>query len=399
MHVHKPGTAWQPLILNPNSPDDHRRLLSLRGQGDVLECDQLETQLEGLATVRAPKAQLDQNPRALAREVASLRDSTVYAKRRWVYFPWRRQLVHTLGRDEYAELRSNRNLYKLGPREQQHLRTKTVGVVGLSVGRSSAATMALEGVAGRYKLADLDHLELSNLNRLRCSLANLGLNKAVLAARELYELDPYLDIEVFDEGITAGNIDAFLGGDHPLDLLVEECDALPMKVRLRERCKTLQIPVLMETSDRGMVDIERFDLEPNRPLLHGLIQGVAASSLEGLSDKERIPFALRVLGVDDMSVELAASLVEVGETITGWPQLASAVAVGGGLVSDLARKILLGTHNASGRFYVDLDELFQPDRAAISLLDAPSVPASTPMPRPPSATNAPKTVPRGRPRC
>ena len=148
VHVHKPGTAWQPLILNPNSPDDHRRLLSLRGQGDVLECDQLETQLEGLATVRAPKAQLDQNPRALAREVASLRDSTVYAKRRWVYFPWRRQLVHTLGRDEYAELRSNRNLYKLGPREQQHLRTKTVGVVGLSVGRSSAATMALEGVAG-----------------------------------------------------------------------------------------------------------------------------------------------------------------------------------------------------------------------------------------------------------
>ena len=155
------------------------------------------------------------------------------------------------------------------------------------------------------------------------------------------------------------------------------------KYRLRRHAKLTEELTRRFGSDRGMVDIERFDLEPNRPLLHGLIQGVAASSLEGLSDKERIPFALRVLGVDDMSVELAASLVEVGETITGWPQLASAVAVGGGLVSDLARKILLGTHNASGRFYVDLDELFQPDRAAISLLDAPSVPASTPPVDPP----------------
>ena len=27
----------------------------------------------------------------------------------------------------------------------------------------------------------------------------------------------------------------------------------------------------MATSDRGLVDVERFDLEPHRPILHGLL--------------------------------------------------------------------------------------------------------------------------------
>ncbi len=275
-----------------------------------------------------------------------------------------------LGPDEFAELRSNRNLFKLDPQQQRDLRTKTVGIVGLSVGRASAATMALEGLAGCYRLADFDTLELSNLNRLRCSVADLGINKAVLAARELYELDPYLDVEVYEDGITEGNIEDFLGG---LDLLVEECDELSMKVLLRERCRDLRIPVIMETSDRGMVDVERFDLEPTRPLLHGLMDDVAAASLKGLSDKEKVPFALRVLGATDMSVDLAASLVEVGESITGWPQLASAVAVGGGIVGDFGRRILLDQHRASGRFYVDLDALLHPDRAvAIEVPESPT---------------------------
>jgi hypothetical protein len=29
----------------------------------------------------------------------------------------------------------------------------------------------------------------------------------------------------------------------------------------------------METSDRGVLDVERFDLEPDRPIFHGLLPG------------------------------------------------------------------------------------------------------------------------------
>lgn len=367
-----PGISCRPLILNPAADEDAKRLAELQARPEVRICDELDTQLEGLAICRSPKARLDRDPQRLADEVLALTAAPAYQGRRWVYYPWCNRLVHLLGPDEFAEVRSNRNLFKLDPQQQRDLRTKTVGVVGLSVGRASAATMALEGLAGCYRLADFDILELSNLNRLRCSVADLGLNKAVLAAQELYEIDPYLDIEVYTDGITEDNIEDFLGGRGGLDLLVEECDELSMKVLLRERCRELRIPVIMETSDRGMVDVERFDLEPTRPLLHGLMDDVAAASLKGLSDKEKVPFALRVLGATDMSVDLAASLVEVGESITGWPQLASAVAVGGGIVGDFSRRILLNQHRESGRFYVDLDALLHPDRAVAIRVPEPS---------------------------
>ena len=54
--------------------------------------------------------------------------------------------------------------------EQRRLAELRVGVVGLSVGHSTALTLALEGVGGELRLADFDTLALSNLNRLRTGL-------------------------------------------------------------------------------------------------------------------------------------------------------------------------------------------------------------------------------------
>jgi hypothetical protein len=89
---------------------------------------------------------------------------------------------------------------------------------------SSSLTFALEGVGTTFKLADFDQLSLSNLNRLRAGLHQIGVAKTTLAARELFELDPYLDISVFSEGLRDDNMDAFLLEGGKLDLLVEECD-------------------------------------------------------------------------------------------------------------------------------------------------------------------------------
>ena len=58
------------------------------------------------------------------------------------------------------------------------------------------------------------------------------------------------------------------------DLLIDESDSLDIKILVRERAKHFHVPVMMETSDRGMVDVERFDLEPERQILHGYLGGV-----------------------------------------------------------------------------------------------------------------------------
>ena len=61
----------------------------------------------------------------------------------------------------------------------------TIGIVGLSVGHAIAHTLALEGMCGRLRLADNDRIELSNLNRIPATVLDIGINKAVVAARRI----------------------------------------------------------------------------------------------------------------------------------------------------------------------------------------------------------------------
>ncbi len=174
----------------------------------------------------------------------------------WVYYPWSRRVVHMLDKEEFIEVRTNRNKYKITGAEQAELSEKIIGVIGLSVGQSIALTIAMERVCGQLRLADFDTAELSNLNRLRTGIHNLGLRKTVIAAREIVEIDPYLDVKIFNDGITDANMNDFFTGDGKLDLLVEVCDGLDIKITSRFKARELGIPVVMDTNDKGMLDID-----------------------------------------------------------------------------------------------------------------------------------------------
>ncbi|MBI3235068.1 MAG: nitroreductase family protein, partial [Bacteroidetes bacterium] len=121
----------------------------------------------------------------------------------------------------------------------------------------------------------------------------------------------------------------------------------------RETAKKYKVPVIMDTSDRGMIDIERFDLEPNRSIMHGLVEEVSYTQIMGMTKTEKLPITMKLAGIFDLSPRLKASMMELDETITTWPQLASAVNYGGGITCDLSRKILLNQITISGRFYLD----------------------------------------------
>jgi len=125
----------------------------------------------------------------------------------WCYLPWRRVLTHLLPPHRYFAVRTNRNRDKITLAEQTVLRQKRVGVVGLSVGHSAAMVLAQEGLCGELRIADFDTLDLSNLNRLRTSIAQLGDAKVHIARRDLAEIDPYLPVRTFEQGITDDNIE------------------------------------------------------------------------------------------------------------------------------------------------------------------------------------------------
>lgn len=272
----------------------------------------------------------------------------------YIYYPWSGLLLHICAKEQFIALRTSRNQYKITVEEQQRLAEKTIGVIGLSVGQSVAVTLAMERVFGKLRMADFDHLELTNLNRIRKGLDYIGLPKVIMAAREIAEIDPFLEVELFPEGITDNNLSDFIGqGTAKLDLLIEECDSLDIKLKARLAARAAGIPVLMDTSDRGLVDIERFDLEPNRPILHGLVAEQEAKSASRLSSKERMSLVMKIVGVESVSSRLKASLLEVEQSISTWPQLASAVVYGGAISTIIARQILLGQAVQSGRHYFD----------------------------------------------
>jgi molybdopterin/thiamine biosynthesis adenylyltransferase len=276
----------------------------------------------------------------------------------WVYFAWKNQLVHILDEEEFIEVRTNRNKYKITQEEQDILRTKKVGIVGLSVGRAVATTMALERIAGEIRLADFDEVELSNLNRILAPLTEMGVNKTIVTAREIAELDPFIKVKCYTEGLQESNMDSFFTDDGKLDLLVEECDGLGIKVIVRQKAKELLIPVIMETNDRCMIDIERFDLEPNRELLHGLVKGLNVETLKNLkTNEEKMPYILSLIDIDKTSISMRASMLEIDQSVVSWPQLGSSVIAGGAIAAHYSKGILLNKSTESGRTYNDFEKL------------------------------------------
>ena len=328
----------------------------LRSVDSVEVFDTIDAQLRDLVKTRNPATRLspDEIERAVAAHLNG-RDRRFYGV--WVYYPWSRRLVHLLDEAEFVELRTNRNRHKITAEEQKALGLKRIGIVGLSVGQATAMTLALERAFGEIRLADFDYLDLSNLNRLRTGVHNLGVPKVYQTARDMAELDPFLRVRCFPEGLHGDDYRAFLTEGGRLDLVIEECDSIDVKVRVRQQARLHGIPVLMDTGDRGMLDIERFDLEPNRPIFHGLIGDVDPAHMKGLTTEEKVPYVLKIIGQDTMSSRLRASLMEVEASLSTWPQLASAVSLGAALVCDVSRRILLGECRISGRFYADLNTI------------------------------------------
>ena len=340
-----------------NSQDRDALEALLKSKPHIRIHDELDSQLDELIKSKYPKKKPEpEQLEALKR--LHLADSTMEDYGVWVYYPWSERLVHLLDEEEFVSMRTNRNVYKITPEERDILGRQIVGVVGLSVGQSVSVTMAMERGFGEIRLADFDLLELSNLNRIRTGVQSLGLPKVLIVAREIKEIDPFLKVTCFNDGLTEENMDRFFTEGGNLNVIVDECDGLDIKILLRHKAKSLGIPVVMDASDRGTVDVERFDLEPDRPILHGLIEHLDHTQVKYLkTNEEKVPFLLAMIGVETLSNRLKASMVEVGQTITTWPQLASAVTLGGALCADVCRRIILDQYHESGRYWIDIEEL------------------------------------------
>lgn len=320
-------------------PSEHEHASIVRGLLDDPAIGVVDTTLDQMASLRRLLP-------AMAGDLAEVP--------RWVHYPWRRALVRVLGPRGFDRLRLDRNRNKITIEEQARFRGLRVGIVGLSVGHAVAHTLALEGLCGELRLADFDELDLSNLNRVPSSVLDLGVNKAVVATRRIAELDPYLNVQVFADGVTAETFDSFLDG---LDLVVEECDSIDTKLLVRHHARARGIPVVMETSDGGVLDVERFDLEPDRPVFHGLLGEMDTADLADMTIEQKSAIAATLLEPSKLTPRMIVSVPEIGRTLSTWPQLGGDVALGGAAVTAAVRAFGRGEPLPSGRRRIDLDML------------------------------------------
>jgi molybdopterin/thiamine biosynthesis adenylyltransferase len=303
-----------------------------------IQCrDSLAAQLAELARVRFPASKHD-DQRAAFVEAARGDGPDGYAGI-WIYFPWRRTIVRGLEPDDHFSVVTDRNRQKITLEEQRALRTCAIGVVGLSVGGEIAFTLAQEHLCGRLVLADFDTLDLSNLNRLSAGLGDLGVNKAVLLARRVAELDPWLIVDVYPQGLTEANAGAILDG---LDLLVEECDDLPMKVRVRELAIERGVDVVYGADEGGFLSVEPYS-RPDVEIFHGRVPSPPVTQGE-VSDpvttwKRLAPW---LGGWNVISQRSRDSVEAIGTTLNGYPQLASEPRQAASQVAHVARRLLLG---------------------------------------------------------
>ena len=214
------------------------------------------------------------------------------------------------------------------------------------------------------RVADNDTMAIVNLNRLFSSVCDLGTNKALAAAKRVYEINPFQKIKIFENGITEENMDEFFGeGDDLLQLFIEEMDDIKLKIDTRFKARKLRIPVIMATDngDNSIIDVERFDLEPNRPLFHGSVsEKILSETPANPTMAEKVKLANSIVG-PDVTPRTRLSLTLVGSKLPAWPQLGNAANLSGVVASYVARRILTNEDMPSGRYEVNLDSLIDPN--------------------------------------
>ena len=115
-----------------------------------------------------------------------------------------------------------------------------------------------------------------------------------------------------------------------------------------------------DNGDGVILDVERFDLEPERPIFHGLVD-ITLEQVTKLDFHSWLKLATKIVGPEFLSESMQESVSEIGKSISAVPQLGSTANVAGAAVGYVVRKIANHQIMPSGRYQISLEEKLIPD--------------------------------------
>lgn len=327
--------------------------------------DHIDLAIDELFDIENPSKKDSKSPDEVSEFGKNLTDGNPNDWGEWVYYPWLNRVVHFPPVDKLRALRTSRNRNLVTAEEQQKLYDATILIVGMSVGSNIVEALISQGIGSKFLLVDMDIIEPSNLNRIRSPYHHVGLNKVDAISRKVWEVDPYLEIEGYNDGLSEQNLAAMLNSQS-INVIVDEMDDLRMKIVLREVAKQNHVPVVMaaDDGDDSLVEIERYDIQDLKPF-NGRIPDEVIDRIKA-GNIPRAELGMMIgryfVGPEHIPLRMYESLMEVGKSLPSWPQLGSAAALSGISIAYVIKKILLGQKVHEGRILVSLDEKLDPER-------------------------------------
>jgi hypothetical protein len=138
----------------------------------------------------------------------------------------------------------SRNIGWVTEAEQHRLRQARVAIGGLGgVGGVHLLTLARMGI-GRFSISDFDVFDIVNFNRqVGATMSSLDRPKLDVLAEMVRDINPEVDLRLFDKGVQTDSIDAFLDS---IDVYVDGLDFFAFDARRLTfaACEKKGIPVV-----------------------------------------------------------------------------------------------------------------------------------------------------------
>ena len=352
----------RPFIFDASNVRGKMTLKKLLASGKVAHLhDAYRLQLRELFAIDNPPIALSGTlEKAFAEYHAKLlKKSPEWKQGRWAFFPWISTLVHILPDEEFQRVRTARNRTLISEKEQKRFYDATIAIAGLSIGNSVALAIALQGGGRTMKLADFDTMDLSNLNRIRAGVDSLGVPKVNITARQIYLINPYAEIELFDVGLNEKNISDFFDG---ADLVIDEFDNFAIKRLIREYARERRVPLISgaDVGESAVVDIERYDINAKTKPFHGRVPNKSFEEMKGLDKRAIGGMIANLVGFENHNIRMLEWPKHMGQPggIISFPQLGGMALLNGSLVAYCAYAMLTGMPIKNGRATLSLERLF-----------------------------------------
>lgn len=181
----------------------------------------------------------------------------------------------------YPELTS-RNAGVIEAHDQVRLGSATVLVAGCgSIGGAAVEPLARIGVR-HFLLADPGEYELNNLNRQNATTADIGQNKAQVAAERIRAINPSATVRVFPDGVNEATVRELAGR---CDIVVDGVDVTTMsglraKYLLHQHAAMQRLPLFTGWDMAGTQYLRVYDYRTLRRVFDGQLTAADLDRLD-----------------------------------------------------------------------------------------------------------------------